>query len=183
MKNEIGYYTVEKKTYSNKLNAVLAAQQTNSEIKWNFFDEVFSKVNWFDEPMMSLDELYRIRAQQIRDAYDYVIVFCSGGSDSNNVIRTFINNNIHVDEVIGIAPVSGLKNWVYDPSNLSEDNTISETKFALFPILQEVSTMSPNTKVTLNDFFENIINHTDDHWTFDSCGNVVTVLTSQFTDI
>jgi len=183
IKNDIGYYTVNNIPYGNKFEAVMSAQQTQSEIKWHFFEEVFDNVNWFDEPTTSLDELYRIRAQQIRDKYDYIIVFCSGGADSNNVIRTFIKNNIHVDEVMGIAPMTALNNWNFDSTNISENNTISETKFALLPLLHEVTTKSPKTKVTLHDYFNEMKDYNDEQWVYDSCGNVTTVLTSHFTDV
>lgn len=183
MKNDIGYYIVNGKQFSNKYDAVMFAQQSNSEVSWNFFDEVFSKVNWSIEPELSLNELYRLRAQQIRDKYDYIIVFCSGGADSNNVIRTFLDNNIHVDEVMGIAPMDGLTNWEFDKNNLSEDNTISETKYAMFPLFNEIASRNPNIKLTLNDYFKDVINKKDEQWTYEACGNIVTVLTSHFTDI
>jgi hypothetical protein len=183
MKTDVGYYSVAGKHYSNKFEAILAAQQNHGEVKWHFFEEVFSKVNWHTEPSQSLDELYRLRAQQIRDKYDYIIVFCSGGADSNNVIRTFINNNIHVDEVMGIAPMSALHNWNFDDKNISESNTISETKFALLPLLNEVTLKCPRTKVTLHDYFEKMKGYKDEQWVYDGAGNINTVLTSHFTDV
>lgn len=183
MKNDIGYYSVNNVHYDNKFDAVLAAQLTQAEIKWNFFDEEFSTVNWAQEPELSLNQLYRIRAQQIRDKYDYVVVFCSGGADSTNVIRTFLDNNIHVDEVIALAPLSGLNNWNFDKNNLSEHNTISETKFALFPLLNEIASRNPNIKITINDFFEEMTKYKDEQWTFNACGNIVTALTAHFTDV
>lgn len=183
MKNDIGHYKVKDKLFDNKYDAVMYAQQTNSDVSWYFFDEVFDKINWTLEPELSLTELYKIRAQQIRDKYDYLIVFCSGGSDSNNVIRTFLNNNIHVDEVIGIAPMEGLGNWEFDKNNLSEDNTISETKYAMFPLFNEIANRNPNIKLTLNDYFKYAVNKKDEQWTYEACGNIVTVLTSHFTDI
>ena len=183
MKTDIGYYTVNGKIYTSKFDAVQAAKGTNAKIEWNFFDEVFSKVKWTEEPVLSLDELYRIRAQQIREKYDYVIVFCSGGADSNNVIRTFIKNNIKVDEVMALAPMSGLSNWQFNQSTLDEGNTISETKFALFPLLDEIRNTAPNIKITVNDYFDDIIKYNDEEWTYKACGNIVTVLTSHFTDV
>lgn len=182
LKNDIGFYTVGDKKFSNKLDAVLSAQLTNSKVEWNFFDEVFSRVDWLTEPDISLDQFYKIRAEQIRNAYDYVIVFCSGGADSTNVIRSFINNNIKVDEVIGIAPMSGLKNWEYDSRNVSDLNTISETKFALLPLLDELSTKH-NIKVTLYDFFEDMINYQNEEWAATACGNIATALTPHFTNV
>lgn len=182
LKNDIGFYTVGDKKFSNKLDAVLSAQLTNSKVEWNFFDDVFSRVDWLTEPDTSLDQFYKIRAEQIRNAYDYVIVFCSGGADSTNVIRSFINNNIKVDEVIGIAPLSGLKNWDYDAKNISDINTISETKFALLPLLNELSTKH-NIKVTLYDFFEDMISYQDEQWAATACGNIATALTPHFTNV
>lgn len=55
--------------------------------------------DWTVEPTESLDELYRIRAQQIRDNYDYVVVWYSGGPDSWCVLNSFLNNGIKVDEI------------------------------------------------------------------------------------
>ncbi len=183
IKTDIGYYKAGDKLYSNKFDAVMAAQLTNTPVSWNFFDEQLSKVNWTVEPELSLNTLYKMRAQQIRDQYDYIIVFCSGGSDSNNVIRTFLNNNIRVDEVMALAPMSGLKNWDFNKRNTNEDNTISETRFALFPILSEIANTNPNIKITVNDFFEDILNYKDEYWAYQACGNIVTVLTSHFTNV
>lgn len=182
LKNDIGFYSVGNRHFSNKLEAVLAAQLSNEDVEWNFFDEIFEKVDWAKEPVASLDDFYKGRAQQIREQYDYVIVFCSGGADSTNVVKSFINNGIIVDEVIGIAPMSGIKNWNYDPNNVSDLNIISETKFALLPLLDELTTKH-NIKCTLYDFFEDMVNYSDEEWTFDSCGNIVTALTSHFTKV
>ena len=183
MKTEIGHYTVDGKIYTSKFEAILASNLSKKEIKWHFFDDVFSKANWMEEPELALDDFYRIRAQQIRNQYDYIIVFCSGGSDSNNVIRTFLNNKIKVDEVMALAPMSGLKNFDFSASNLDESNTISETKFALLPLLDEIRNADSSIKITINDFFEDIIKYKDEHWTFNAAGNIVTVLTSHFTDV
>ena len=181
MKNDIGFYIVNGKRFSNKLDAVLEAQKTNANVEWCFFDDIFNKVDWHTEPSMSLDQLYRIRAEQIRNEYDYVIVFCSGGADSTNVIKTFINNNIKVDEVIGLAPMSGLNNWEFDRNDVSELNTIAESKFALLPLFSELSNFG--IKTTLYDFFEDMVKYKDEEWTFDSCGNIVTVVSSHLTNV
>ena len=183
MKNDIGYYKVGDKCFDSKYEAVLYAQKFGANITWHFFDEIFDNLNWYNEPLASLTELYKMRAQQIRIKYDYVIVFCSGGSDSTNVINSFLDNNIHVDEVIGITPMAGLNNWSFNTNNKNEDNTISETKLSLFPLLNEITQRSPSTKISLNDYFEDILKEKDDHWTYEACGNIVTVLTSQFTNV
>jgi len=91
---------------------------------------------------------------------------CSGGADSTNVVRSFLNNNIHVDEVIGSAPMEGLKNWNWNDKDTSANNTMSETKYALFPLMDEIATKYPNVKVTLNDFFQDLVNSKSDEWLY-----------------
>jgi len=47
----------------------------------------------------TLSELYRQRAQQLRDRYDYIVLMYSGGADCQNILDTFVNNDIKLDEV------------------------------------------------------------------------------------
>ena len=66
--DQFGYYTVGPafKTYS-KLQAIEEMQRTGIHLEWHFNREKYSKYDWTTEPTESLDELYRRRAQQIRD--------------------------------------------------------------------------------------------------------------------
>ena len=98
--DQFGYYTVgpDYKTYS-KLEAMTEMARTGVHLEWNFNQPVFGLYNWKQDPVESLEELYRQRAQQIRDSYDYVVVFYSGGADSWNILNTFLSNNIKVDEI------------------------------------------------------------------------------------
>ena len=147
-----GYYVVNGKAYFNKLEAILDAQKTSAKVSWNFHQDIFEKVNWQVEPEPSLDDFYRMRAQQIRDKYDYVIVRVSGGADSTNVIKSFLNNGIRVDEIIADVPLSGLNNWEYTKST-SSANTVSESKYVQFPLLNEIKTSHPDIKISINDYF------------------------------
>jgi hypothetical protein len=167
MKNDLGVYIVNGVRYTNKIQAILEAQKTLADISWEFHNEKFNQIDWSIEPELSLESLYRIRAQQIRDNYDYVILMCSGGADSTNALNSFLDNNIHVDEIIAGAPMSGLKSWDWSSRDKSVENTISETMYALFPLLEEVAQKHPNVKITLNDYFENIINFETDKWIYD----------------
>jgi hypothetical protein len=96
------------KTYS-KLEAIEAETKTGHAVKWNFNDRVFSQYNWAAEPPESLNELYCRRAQQIRDEYDYIILVYSSGADSDNILTTFINNNIKLDELVMLTNETGTK--------------------------------------------------------------------------
>ena len=164
MIGRLGHYSVNDKIFFEKLDAILYANQTLSEVNWHFHDEILNSIDWSIEPETSLDEFYKIRAQQIRDQYDYVVVMCSGGADSTNVIWSFLDNGIHVDEVVASAPMSGLRNWKDNTTDLTASNTMSETVYVQLPLLNEIKTKYPNVKISINDYFENIINFKTDEW-------------------
>lgn len=168
MIGELGYYTVGDKLFYEKIDAILHANHTLADIQWHFHKEKFDAVDWTKEPELSIDEFYRIRAQQIRDTYDYVVVFCSGGADSTNVIMSFVNNGIRVDEIIVSAPTSGLNNFKANNINTDSTNHISEIKYAAFPLVAEIKAKCPDIKITINDMFDNILHFKDQEWAFKS---------------
>ena len=101
--NRLGYYQVgEHLTYS-KIEAMDLAARGLSPIWFRFNDEKFSLFDWSKEPEMSLESLYRLRAQQIREQYDYVVVMYSGGADSHNVLMSFVNAGLHIDEIAHVT--------------------------------------------------------------------------------
>ena len=169
MNTNTGYYTVGNKVFFDKLAAVLEASQTKEEIEWNFNNHVYDKINWTVEPELSLDQYYKIRAQQIRDQYDYVIILCSGGGDSNNVVWSFLNNGIAVDEVVASAPIGGLSQWNETDKDTSAGNTMSETMLAQLPLMHEIHSKYPDVKITINDYFETLLDYKTDDWIF-RCG-------------
>lgn len=105
MKNPdiFGYYQVGNQKYYSKLEAIEEHTRTGIHPHWNFNEDVFGVYNWQEEPKDSLAELYRRRAQQLRDNYDYLILWYSGGSDSDNILNTFVNNDIKLDEIVSYS--------------------------------------------------------------------------------
>lgn len=159
------HYTVNGVPFKNKTLAILEANRLQldaSSIHWNFHDQEFNSVDWTHEPLLSINQLYAMRAKQLREKYDYVIVMCSGGPDSNNVVYSFLENGIHIDEIIASAPLSGLRDWQDNSNNHNTENTISETRLAQIPFLQEVEQKYPQIKITLNDYFEDILEYDED---------------------
>jgi hypothetical protein len=163
-----GYYKVNNKIFYDKIQALLFATETKAEVTWHFFEETFEKVNWAIEPEISLDELYRLRALQIREQYDYIIVFCSGGADSTQTLYSFLKNGIKVDEVYAGAPISGLKNWKNNDLTIDNKNVISETFYTQLPFLEKIKSQYPDVKITVNDYFMDIINYQEDNWVMNS---------------
>lgn len=165
--NKLGYYTVGQIRHYIKPEALIAATKTNQFPEWNFNRDVFDKYDWSIEPEISIKELYRIRAQQLRDKYDYIRLEVSGGGDSATAAFSFILNGIHLDEVVFRYPKTGEKNVTDDPFNTKPENTLSEWKYAAQPLLQWISTHAPKTKITIHDYSEDMLksNH-DESWVF-----------------
>lgn len=98
-KNKFGYYKVGSEEFISKLSAIEHSQKTGKHIEWIFNDSFFEKYDWSKEPEESLQSLYKQRAQRIRNSYDYVVIFYSGGADSHNVLCSFLHNDIPIDEI------------------------------------------------------------------------------------
>lgn len=109
-KDKFGFYKVGELKFYSKFDAADVAAKSNQQITWHFNDEVFGLHDWTKEPIVSLPELYRIRAQQLRDNYDYLVLWYSGGADCDNILDTFIDNNIRLDEAAGVINMAADSN-------------------------------------------------------------------------
>jgi len=164
---KLGYYTVGDKIFYVKPLALIDASKSGHFPVWNFNNDIFGKVQWKVEPESSLLELYRLRAQQLRDRYDYIRLEVSGGGDSSTAAYSFIKNKIHLDEVVFRYPKTGEKNMLADPFNTKPENTLSEWEYAAKPFLNWIADNSPNTKITFHDYSQDMLNtgH-DEEWVF-----------------
>jgi hypothetical protein len=166
--NNITHYEVGPKKFAHKIDAVLEANSKKLDVLWHFNDDAFNKINWNIEPDESLNDLYLIRATQLREQFDYLVIFCSGGADSTNVALTFLKNGIKVDEIIASAPLSGLSNYKFNNTDTSHKNTISETIYAQLPFVKQLEIDYPNVKITIHDYFQDILDFKTDDWLYRS---------------
>jgi hypothetical protein len=95
-------------------------------------------------------------------------VFFSGGSDSVNVLETFLKHNIKIDEVIVTHPKSGLTHHVPNNTDYSAKNNISEFTYTTEPYLTQLQLNYPELKVTILDYFPNILNYKSMEWLTES---------------
>jgi hypothetical protein len=151
----------------NKLQALELACKLGGNVRWDFNDSAYSKINWQHEPEVGIDTLYLMRARQLRDRYDHLVLNFSGGSDSTNILYAFLKNGIHIDEIITRHPESGLKNVITNTQNKNNTNQISEYDYAVVPRLKWVADNFPNVKITVHDYFESMVNETiDEDWIY-----------------
>jgi hypothetical protein len=104
-----GYYEVNGYRTFSKLEAIEIQNKTGHWPHWRFNDEVFAQQNWLQEPKIDLYELYKTRARQIRETYDYVVLFYSGGSDSVNILTAWIDADLKIDEIATVWNLEGSK--------------------------------------------------------------------------
>jgi len=147
-----GYWSVNNKVYFfNKFETLKYATDVKSDqIKYHYFDDFYKNLNWHIEPSESLNELYQRRAQNLRDKYEYLILLFSGGADSSNALHSFVDNGIHLDEVITSYPKTLLKKLLpsFDRNNKFHGNSAFEYFEAALPRLQWLSKNHPNVKIT-----------------------------------
>lgn len=97
--DRLGCYRVGDLKFHSKLEAIELHARTGLHPHWDFNDAVYSSYDWKKEPATDLTELYRVRALSLREKYDYIVLLYSGGSDSENALQSFVDNDIHLDEV------------------------------------------------------------------------------------
>jgi len=101
-----------------------------------------------------LTQLYKERAQQLRDKYDHLVLHYSGGSDSHNILYTFVSNNIKLDEISVRWPKPLQDGKLYTPNTVDKSarNAASEWDFAIKPALEWISKNRPEIKITVANY-------------------------------
>jgi hypothetical protein len=153
----LGYYSVNGIPFASKNEAAIYATATKQKLAWHFNDEVYNNYNWTIEPEQSLDELYDQRARQLREQYDYLILSYSGGSDTHNILTSFLRQGLLIDEVLVNVNDKINKIIVDDMSINSNWNYGAEYKLQIYPRLQEIKNSSPRTKITVVDTSDSIM--------------------------
>lgn len=156
----LGWYELGGKIYWTKADALIEATKLGlslNDLHWNFNDDAFSKINWQVEPPGDIRLYYHKRARQLREKYDYLILNLSGGSDSATVLYSFIQQGLHLDEVVVRYAGAGTNKYQADSTNHDASNEFSEYEFAAKPILKWLADVSPRTKITVHDFSKDVI--------------------------
>ena len=94
-----GYYLVNGIKTLSKFEAWKMSGGDMNNVRFIFNDDVFEKEDWTIEPTEDIYSLYAQRAVQLRNNYDYLVLMYSGGIDSHVMLKTFLENNIRLDEI------------------------------------------------------------------------------------
>jgi uncharacterized protein YutD len=153
---ELGYYVCDQKIFSSKIEACIYSTKNKKSIRWVFNNDVFDSYPWHIEPEESLDELYDKRAREIREKYDYVVLAFSGGGDSNNVLESFLRQNLLIDEIVVNVMEDRNSMTVYNSKIMSNWNEGAEFKLQTLPRLEYVRNVSPKTKISIVDLSSHV---------------------------
>jgi len=154
MYKKYGQWKAGDTVFNRKFDAMLHASKNNLKVKFVYHDQIWEN---FDKTLLGkvpLSMLYKERAQQLRDSYQYLILNYSGGADSHNILMTFLNNNIKLDEICVKWPKVLMDGNLYTPNNVDRSalNYWSEWDYSVKPTLDWVSRIHTNIKITIKDF-------------------------------
>lgn len=156
MNKKLGYYSCNGLEFDSKIKACIYSSQINKPLDWHFNDKEFKKYDWTTEPIETLDQLYDKRSREIREKYDYVILSYSGGSDSNNILESFIRQGLLIDEIVVNHMSKANKLSVLDTTITDNWNAGAEFELQTIPRLQYIKNFSPKTKITVLDLSDNV---------------------------
>lgn len=94
------YWQVDDFKTISKLQAIQKAGGDIGRVQYHWMDQTWENYDMSVDPVLSWDELCKIRAWQLRDRYGYLVLCYSGGWDSTPVLLTFARHNIPLDEII-----------------------------------------------------------------------------------
>lgn len=155
-----GHYVVDGEIIENKVYALLRATEKKAEVNWWYYDEVFTQATGkFGLYHLSVEDLYKQRAIQLRESYDYLILNYSGGSDSHNILHTFLKNNIKLDHIFVQWPERLMDRGLYIPNAIDKSNANfhSEWDLVLKKDLEWLGQHHPEIKIEIADWTTTVI--------------------------
>ena len=128
--DKFGFYQAgEHKTFS-KFEAIELGRTQGKSSSWNFNDNVYGQFDWTVEPPGDIWNMYKERARQIRESYDYVVLAYSGGSDSHNMLNAWIEADCKLDEILSF--------WNYEGSDDYQSHMSAEITNVVIPDIQKL---------------------------------------------
>jgi hypothetical protein len=149
--DKLGCYRVGDLKFYNKLEAIEMHSKTGIHPHWDFNEAVFDSYNWTVEPTENILELYRLRAEQLRSSYDYIVLMYSGGADSETVLQSFVDNDINLDEIVSYINTTA--------TGACADFCNSETIQVAVPRIEKIRSKWPWIKHTMLELSDTIVKH------------------------
>jgi len=138
------------------IEAAIHRKKINSQIFYDYHNDMWRSIRQELIPDRPLSELYLEQARRIRDSNQWISLLYSGGADSHNILMTFLNNNIHLDEIITCDSTLG-RPITHSTNSL---NLHSEIELTAKPILKRVQHDYPQINIRIIESSKNsIVDH------------------------
>ena len=151
----LGHFSVGNDTFYSNRDALEASRRVQLPAKWHYFDQVWANAHadgaWRNQ---SLTELYRVRARQLREQYDYVGVLFSGGWDSRNIIETFAAEGLHIDDIITFVTPELESTTAHNDQSAS--NWYGEIMYHAVPYAEQYAHDHPGTGVIRIEWLDRV---------------------------
>lgn len=128
-------WLVNGQRFFNQIETWRAMDQTGQPGRFCLFEEAYDRHDWSQNPVESWEELVRTRCTQLRQKYRHLVMLFSGGRDSSFALRSFIANEIPVDEIL-------IVNYQHNPLRLKEYQTWIK------PQAENYARFNPRVKIT-----------------------------------
>ena len=148
--DKLGVYRIGDLKFHSKLEAIEMHAKTGIHPHWDFNEAAFSCYDWTQEPVADISDLYKQRAIQLREKYDYIILNYSSGADSQTILDTFVDNDILLDEVLSFTNCLG-------SGNKRDMHNYEIFDFAI-PHLQDLHTSGKRMRHRVVDISEPVVN-------------------------
>lgn len=120
LNDNIYFYSEDGTKFKSKISAIEYSQKTGQQIRFYFYDEVYSKIDWKKELPHNLEYYYKQQALRLREKYDYLVLAYSGGVDSTCILETFVHNDIRLDKIVSVGAFSKDSAWGVDENHNGE---------------------------------------------------------------
>lgn len=160
-----GHWSVGENIFHVKKDALeFATKHLHLPVYYRWYNRVWDSFNRAKLGKVSLDELYRIRAEQLRQKYSWLTLHYSGGADSHNILYTFLKNKIKLDHIYINWPKKTVNNSaVYTANSVDQSakNILSEWELCIVPTLKYLAQHHPEIQIEIGDWSENL---TENHF-------------------
>ncbi len=121
-------------------NDILQRRKSGQDFDFEFmlFDHYWQKYDWTVRPDQDWQTLMQRRCWNLRNNFDWVRLWYSGGRDSHPILECFLKNNIPIDE---------LAVW-YNPYDQQRGPEVTNV---IMPLIKKIVAANPNIKVTVVD--------------------------------
>ena len=106
-------YTVGEKIYTHRFEAVVESNRVNQPIYFHA-PQSYEQFDFSVPVDTSLDDLASDLATRLREQYDKITFWYSGGTDSDYILDTFLKNNITIDEIVCLKRGFKEADWEID---------------------------------------------------------------------